>query len=159
MENLEELHRLHQCLKNDAHDQYFALCDGKGRTVFSSQGENYRYALAKNGQAAFRWNNETIDFLLPTNITTEASRILSINKIANATLYPIKQKFGVHIKFTEVLLMSNCTDISVTVVSTTYNKDTLIDVVIPANTEFTINDITIAAGELSADANIKFIEL
>ena len=92
-------------------------------------------------------------------IDLEVSRIFNINKIAEAILFPIKQKFSKDIKFTEVTLMSNCTNINLTVGSNTYDKDTLIDVVIPANTEFTIDDITIAEGELSGDVDIKFIEL
>jgi hypothetical protein len=94
-----------------------------------------------------------------STVDSKGNKFLVINKIANAIFYPIKQKYSKDIKFTEVTLMSNCTNISLTIGSNTYDKDTLIDVVIPANTEFAIDDITIAEGELSADANIKFIEL
>ena len=64
--------------------------------------------------------------------------------------------YPVDLKVSSVSLMSNAQNISVQIGSTTYDKDSFINVVLPANTEMTILDLTIKAGYTSGSAIVYF---
>lgn len=78
---------------------------------------------------------------------------------ANGITYPTKFKWVTNLIVSSIELLSNCSDISVTIGSTTYTKNTLPGIVLYANTEITINDITISAGYSYADVIIIFSQI
>lgn len=63
------------------------------------------------------------------------------------------------IKITNVVCMSNCENLSVSVGTETYNKTTLVNLEIPANTEISVNDINILAGNNCGNVRLTFIEI
>lgn len=63
------------------------------------------------------------------------------------------------IKITEVTCMSNCDNLSVSVGTETYDKTTLVDLEIPAETEISINDINILAGNDCGNVRLIFKEI
>lgn len=75
-------------------------------------------------------------------------------------LNPRKFKWTTDKTVSSVLLMSNCTGISITIASGsnagTWDSTTLVNKLLPANTEMTINSLTIASGHDMAEAIIIF---
>jgi len=88
---------------------------------------------------------------------TSAPLNLSIRQIgSNGLVTPERFAWPVNITVSQLLLMSNASDISVTIDGVNYDKTTLVGVTIPIGTELIINHITIAAGQENANAIIIF---
>jgi len=58
---------------------------------------------------------------------------------------------------TRLKLSSNCSNLSITIGANTYDKTNLVGVVIPANVEIFLNDLSIKAGYDNANAVITLI--
>jgi hypothetical protein len=108
-----------------------------------------------------------IDTLNTTLSTTYATKTelanastppsLAINKTgANGVVSLQIFSYPVALKVTAVTIMSNSTNISVQIGSTTYDKNSLINVTLPANTEMSVLDLSIKAGYTSGSAIITF---
>ena len=90
-----------------------------------------------------------------SNASTPPS--LAINKIgANGVVSLQIFSYSVALKVTAVTIMSNSTNISVQIGSTIYDKDSILNVTLPANTEMSVLDLTIKAGYTSGSAIITF---
>ena len=88
---------------------------------------------------------------------TNAPLNLSIRQIgSNGLVTPDFFAWPIDITVSNLLLMSNASDISVTIGGENYNKTNLIGVTIPAGTELVINNITIVAGQEKGEAIIIF---
>jgi len=88
---------------------------------------------------------------------TNAPLNLSIRQVgSNGLVTPERFAWPVSITVSQVLLMSNASDISVTIAGVDYDKTTLVGVTIPIGTELIINHITIVAGQENANAIIIF---
>jgi len=72
-----------------------------------------------------------------------------INGVTTPQILPA---YSMNKTITSVQLASNCSEIDVTVNGVHYNALTLVGVIIPANTELIINDMTIVAGQSNANA-------
>jgi hypothetical protein len=83
---------------------------------------------------------------------------VTLFKQGNGDVFPqILPSYEVNRKITILKLASNCADLSVTIGANNYDKTNLVDVVIPANVEVIINDLTIKAGYDNANAVITLI--
>jgi hypothetical protein len=83
--------------------------------------------------------------------------VLAVNKTnANGIVSSQIFSYPVDLKISAVTIMSNATNISVQIGSNTYDKDSLLNIALPANTELTIVDLAIKTGGNSGSATITF---
>jgi hypothetical protein len=74
----------------------------------------------------------------------------------NGNFYPRTFKWPTDKTISSIQLISNCNNILLSIGNTTYDKTTAINVLLPANTEMTINDLIINAGFNYGEALIIF---
>jgi hypothetical protein len=96
--------------------------------------------------------DKTVDLTITPNPITLAV----FKNGANGNFYPRTFKWPTDKTISSIQLMSNCNNISLSIGNTTYDKTTAINVLLPANTEMTINDLIINAGFNYGEALIIF---
>ncbi len=95
-----------------------------------------------------------IEWLASLHGTNAPLTISLFKQSSNGITYPVLFKWTTDKTISSVQLMTNCTGISVTIGATTYDQISLVNVLLPANTEMVINDITIQTGYTYANALI-----
>jgi len=79
---------------------------------------------------------------------------------ANGTTYPQRFKWTADLTVSEIILTSNCTNVSISRdrsgTITTYDKDTIIGIVFYSSDNLILNDMTIQAGYDNANAILVF---
>ncbi|MDR3706646.1 MAG: hypothetical protein P4L28_12165 [Paludibacteraceae bacterium] len=121
--------------------------------IFYRGSDGYLKKLAKgtDGQVL------TLTSGLPSWETIATAPSLAINKTgANGIVSLQVFAYPSALKVSAVTVMSNASNISVQIGSTTYDKDSLLNVVLPANTELTVLDVTTKAGYNTGSAIITF---
>ncbi len=96
------------------------------------------------------------DFKTSLAIEPTPTTIVLNKSVLNGIVDPQIFKWSTDKTVSSVLLTSNCSEISVTIGSTTYDHITLVGVTLSAGTEMIINDITIQTGFDNANALIIF---
>jgi hypothetical protein len=99
--------------------------------------------------SAYYTKTETNAKITPTTLVVYKNGI-------NGNFYPRTFKWPTDKTISSIQLMSNCSNISLSIGGITYDKITAINVLLPANTEMTINDLSINAGFNYGEALIIF---
>ena len=107
-----------------------------------------------------KWNGVEItpDANKTINITDEDIKEMLITYYSsNGIISPKRYLNGAsEITFTGYKLMTGVTDFSITIGSTTYTKANITNVVLAANTEMTINSLTLTAGYTDGNCSLLF---
>ena len=130
-------------------------------TSFNNHTANHAPANAQaNVIEKVKWNGVelTPDVNKTINITDEDIKEMLITYYSsNGILSPKRYLNGAStVTFTGYKLMTGVTDFSITIGSTTYTKANITNVVLAANTEMTINSLTLTAGYTDGNCSLLF---